>query len=280
MKNSFKEKTSRFKGYYVASMAFMKRYRTLLASSLAILFFAISLFVTPTQGSVEGEVGRLERKLQNRERQLERYALEALDNPVDQWYVPKDFPEDMVIYRYVYDTLQSWCNQFPISSDEVDAIPLWYTLGSANSENIWNMPLAYLSDSEQYVNLGSAWYVVKVYKKERVKVIAGLLVKTEYLSDNSVLVNEINPELNVKRDLEIVPINFDNGIMVKGMDGNLLFTVIDEVDSLKAGVGNIFKWLVFLFVLLGLAVAGALIFLFALIPESLCGRRPCCGKDQ
>lgn len=252
MKNRFKEKTARLNGYYVASVSFLKRYRTLLASSVAILFFAIASLVTPTQSSVEGEVDRLEKRLQNRERQLERYALEALDNPVDQWYKPKDFPEDMVIYKYNADTLQCWVNQFPISNDEVDAIPLWYTLGYANSENIWNMPLAYLSDSEQYVNLGSAWYVVKVYKKERAKVIAGLLVKTEYLSDNSVLVNEINPELKVKRELEIVPINFDNGIMVEGMDGNLLFTVIDEVDSLKAGVGNIFKWLTFLFVLLAL----------------------------
>ena len=206
MKNRFKEKTAWLNGYYVASVSFLKRYRTLLASSVAILFFAIASLVTPTQSSVEGEVDRLEKRLQNRERQLERYAIEALDNPVDQWYKPEDFPEDMVIYKYNADTLQCWVNQFPISNDEVDAIPLWYTLGYANSENIWNMPLAYLSDSEQYVNLGSAWYVVKVYKKERAKVIAGLLVKTEYLSDNSVLVNEINPELKVKRELEIVPI--------------------------------------------------------------------------
>lgn len=229
---------------------FLRRYRSASALLLTALFFALGILVTPTQGSLEGEVKRMERRLQNRERLMEKYALEALDNPVDRWYAPKGFPEDMVIYKYNADTLQCWVNQFPISNDEVDAIPLWYTLGYSNSDNPWNTPLAYLSDEEQYVNLGSAWYVVKVYKEERVKVIAGLLVKTEYLSDNSILVNRINPRISTKRELDIEP--FENGIVVEGMDGEPLFTVIDEVNPVKRGIDAIFKWLTSLFALLAL----------------------------
>ena len=229
-------------------LGFLRRHRSVSALLLTTLFFALGILVTPNRGSLEGEVKRLERRLQNREKIMERYALEALDNPSDRWYTPKEFPEDMVIYKYNADTLQCWVNQFPISNDEVDAIPLWYTLGYSNSENPWNTPLAYLSDEEQYVNLGSAWYVVKVYKKERSKVIAGLLVKTEYLSENSILVNEINHNISTKRELDIEP--FDNGIAVEGMDGRLLFTVIDEVNPVKRGINAIFKWLTLLFALL------------------------------
>lgn len=250
MRKKWREIAAAIDRHIMTCWNFLRRYRTTSAVILALLFFAVASFVTPTQASVENEVKRLEKRLQNRERLMEKYALEALENPVDQWYAPKGFPDDMVIYKYNADTLQCWVNQFPISNDEVDAIPLWYTLGYSNSENVWNTPLAYLSDEEQYVNLGSAWYVVKVYKKERAKVIAGLLIKTEYLSDNSVLVNEINPNISTKRELDIEP--FDNGITVEGIDGRLLFTVIDEVDPVKRGVNGLFKWLTSLFALLAL----------------------------
>ena len=177
MRKKWREIAAAIDRHIMTCWNFLRRYRTTSAVILALLFFAVASFVTPTQASVENEVKRLEKRLQNRERLMEKYALEALENPVDQWYAPKGFPDDMVIYKYNADTLQCWVNQFPISNDEVDAIPLWYTLGYSNSENVWNTPLAYLSDEEQYVNLGSAWYVVKVYKKERAKVIAGLLIQ-------------------------------------------------------------------------------------------------------
>ena len=53
------------------------------------------------------------------------------------------------------------------------------------------------------------------------------------------LVNEINPNISTKRELDIEP--FDNGITVEGIDGRLLFTVIDEVDPVKRGVNGPFQ---------------------------------------
>ena len=44
----------------------------------------------------------------------------------------------------------------------------------------------------------------KVYIEEGVKVIAGLLVKTDYLSDNEVLVNKINPLLGTSKKLLLI----------------------------------------------------------------------------
>ena len=140
MRKKWREIAAAIDRHIMTCWNFLRRYRTTSAVILALLFFAVASFVTPTQASVENEVKRLEKRLQNRERLMEKYALEALENPVDQWYAPKGFPDDMVIYKYNADTLQCWVNQFPISNDEVDAIPLWYTLGYSNSENVWNTP--------------------------------------------------------------------------------------------------------------------------------------------
>lgn len=227
--------------------------RTLSVSLLTLLIFISSLVVPSGNYSIERETSRLKKQIHNREKILEQYAVEALEYPVDQVYNPEDFPSDMVIYKYNADTIQSWVNQFPINNDEVDVLPLWHRLNYfANTTNLYSTPLAYLSEKEQYVNLGSAWYVVKVYRKGQVKVISGLLVKTDYIANNSILVSRINPELKVKRELNITPVNFDTGIFVEGRDGEVLFSVIEEIHPLSSSSDNTLKWLSFLFAFIAL----------------------------
>ena len=100
----------------------------------------------------------MEKKIHNRQEILEDYVAEALSKPVDEWLQFEDFPSDMVIYRYNADTLQSWVNQFPVANDEVDVLTLWYGINHLNTRSLYSAPLAYLTEQEQYVNLGSAWY--------------------------------------------------------------------------------------------------------------------------
>lgn len=230
----------------------VKRYRTLFACVVTALLFSFSFIITPGHKSVEKEAAKLERKIKQRQQILEKYVYKAMETPVDQWLELEGFPNDMVIYKYHADTIQSWVNQFPINNDEVDVIPLWYRLHYMNSRSLFNTPLAYLGEREQYVNLGSAWYAVKVYKSERVKIIAGLLIKTDYLSDNAVLVSKINPHLGVDKKLALSPVNFDEGRVVMGKDGGVLFSVIDDVASLRKGSDNTLKWLSILFAFLAL----------------------------
>lgn len=229
----------------------IEKHRTTVLCILTALSFAVSFVITPHQDSLRKEATRLEKKIQHRQQILEEYANQALNNPVDEWLNLEDFPDDMVIYKY-NDTIQSWVNQFPINNDEVDAFPLWYRLHYMNSRSLFNTPLAYLTPREQYVNLGSAWYVVKVYRKDRVKLITGLLIKTEYLSNNSVLVSKLNPQLKVGRELSLSPVNFDEGLVIKGKDGGVLFSVIDDVVSVRKGKDNTLKWLSYVFAFLAL----------------------------
>ena len=235
-----------------AAYSIARRYRTAVACIVTAFLFAISFVITPSRDTVEHDAAKLERKIHHRQSVLEEYVGKAMATPVDKWLDLEDFPEDMVIYKYNADTLQSWVNQFPIHNDDVDVLPLWHRLNYLNSRSFYSTPLAYLTEKEQYVNLGSAWYVVKVYKQERVKIIAGLLVKTEYLSDNTVLVSKLNPMFNIERKLTLTPFNIDDGWIIKGKDGGVLFSVLDDVSSVVGGSNTSLKWLSFLFAFLAL----------------------------
>ncbi|MEG0890697.1 MAG: ATP-binding protein [Bacteroidales bacterium] len=219
---------------------------------ITLVLLALSFVVTPKSSTLHNDVNKLEKRIQQRQEILEEYASKAIAYPVDEWIEFNDFPEDMVIYKYNEDTIQSWVNQFPISNDEVDILPLWYRLHYLNSRSLFNTPLAYLGAQEQYVNLGSAWYVVKVYRKDRVKLVTGLLIKTEYLSNNSVLVSKINPKLGIKRKLMLAPVTFDEGFVVKGNDGSILFSVIDDVSLVYKRSDNSLRWLAVIFACLTL----------------------------
>ena len=166
-------------------------HRVIISWMLAFAFFILS-FVRFDTGSIGTETKAVQKKLLSREALLEKYIERAFDTPADQWPQFEDFPDDMVLYKYVADTLQCWCNLFPVSNDEMDLYPSWYRIHDLNSRNVFNTPLTFLMDGEQYVNLGSTWYVVITRREGESRIIAGLEVKTEYLTQNSILKNSTN----------------------------------------------------------------------------------------
>ena len=228
------------------------KHNTLSLASITLALLLLSYVVTPRVSSFVNSVNKLEERIQQRQALLEQYAVKALDNPVDEWLDLGNLPKDMVIYKYNADTLQSWANQFPISNDEVDVLSLWYRLHYQTSKSLYNTPLAYLGQQEQYVSLGSAWYVVKVYINGNVKLITGLLVKTEYLSNNSVLTSSLNSEFGIDKRLVLNPLTLDEGYIVKGLDGSVLFSVIDDVVSAYNRTDSPVSWYAVLFAILTL----------------------------
>ena len=221
--------------------------RTSVLLGIAVLLFLVSYIAVPSGAGLEVEVARMEKKIHGRQQILQEYVDRAIQTPVEEWVKFDDFPSDMVIYKYHADTLQSWANQFPVANDEVDVLTLWYRMNHLNGRSLFSTPLAYLGEQEQYVNLGSAWYIVKIYKQENVKIISGLLVKTEYLSNNTILASKINPNLGIKRRVAITPVTFDEGLVVKGIDGGVLFSVGDDVTTVTGGMEVPLKWLAILF---------------------------------
>lgn len=219
---------------------------TFLLSVICLLFSMVNYSSTP----IRSEAVKVQKALLSREAKLQKYVDRALEISPREWLDFDDFPDDMVLYKYSADTIQSWVNLFPLNNDEVDLAPMWYRLHDMNNMNLYNNPLAYLSEGEQYVNLGSAWYVVKTFKEKDIKIISGILVKTEYVSQNSALQNSGNVKLRLNPRYDTVPVYIDDGYVIYGRDGSPLFSIVDKAPLSESLVGVSLKWLALLFLIL------------------------------
>lgn len=222
---------------------------------VALLFFLASFLHFDYESNYNREVRRVERRLHKRQLLMEKYALKALQAPVDEWISFDDLPEDMVLYKYNADTLQSWTHQFPISNDEVDVYPFSYRLQYLSNRNLYSTPLAYIGLKERYVNLGSAWYVVttQISRNRMTKIVTGILIKNEYPNSSS-LDNTVNRKLHLSKGFTTTSINNDASGVVYGIEGEPLFSVISESQSSFKFGGYLPRWLAFVFVLISLFI--------------------------
>lgn len=226
-------------------------HRVIISWMLAFAFFILS-FVRFDTGSIGTETKAVQKKLLSREALLEKYIERAFDTPADQWPQFEDFPDDMVLYKYVADTLQCWCNLFPVSNDEMDLYPSWYRIHDLNSRNVFNTPLTFLMDGEQYVNLGSTWYVVITRREGESRIIAGLEVKTEYLTQNSILKNSTNRHIGLRKGYTAVPVYLDAENAVYGLSGEPLFSIASVSPLPDNTRATSLRWLTFLFAVLAM----------------------------
>ena len=212
-------------------MKFDLKHITIAIGVAALLAFVMS-FIPPVAQRIDArQVARVERHLLKKQKQMERYVRQVQEMPVDEWILLPGFPDDMVLYRYNADTLQSWVNEFSISNDEVDVAPLWYRLHFMSNDNLYNTPLAYITDKDSYVNLGLSWYVVRSYTSGPTKIITGIRIKDEYPSDNMQIISKMNPSLGVSKGFTSSTLDENNGVFVHGSDGSPLFSIMPASDS-------------------------------------------------
>ena len=230
---------------------------------LAILGVAVCLVLSFLQkgggGDLASEAGRLQENLRKREAILDDYAYQALEQPSDKWLEIKGLPKDMVIYRYRSDTLQSWVHQFPLANDDLRESSIYQIFRSEHyleGQSRFLFPFSYLSGKEQYVNVGSGWYVIKSYVKDDVRVIAGLLVKTDKKVADALGMSVFNPALEIPEDMDIQPVTFEScGEEILGGDNELLFILQRDVTVGKVSAVSPFTWI-------ALALATLALFLF------------------
>ena len=89
----------------------------LLLCSVIGLLLALNLSPYPADSQVAAQ--KVQKVLDARMGQLDSYVQKALEGDNTQWMDLGEVPQDMVIYRYVNDTLQSWANRFTISNDDI-----------------------------------------------------------------------------------------------------------------------------------------------------------------
>lgn len=232
-----------------------KKIRTFISAALLLagaVVFALSVRESRAGADADAVARRLSRVLEHRMGRLEDFMSDALDTAPDQWLDLGKLPQDMVVYRYCRDTLQSWCNQFPVSNDDIRN--RYYVPFISNPRRMMTSPLQQVEDSLRYVNLGTKWYLAKSVTRGDVKVIAGLEIQD---MQNSVSRNGINPALHLQPEFSILPLSSGGGAVVS-LDGHPQFELLRESFRSPSVADTVLLWLSLL-----LLISSGIVFLSA-----------------
>ncbi len=220
---------------------------------MTALVMALVLFVLSMAGNEAGSNTQRDAKevavhIGNRLRILDGYISKVEESDENDPKLLKDLPEDMVIYRYVNDTLKSWSNQFSTLNDDISSRLLFYRL--TDSRTSLTSPLAEASDDISYMSIGPKWYLVKAVRSgDNQKIIAGLEIKNTLISDARRNENGVNPKLKLSGKYSILSLTNSGGVAVE-IDGKPLFKIIyDNSRGTKFFDNSMLRWLsVFFFV--------------------------------
>jgi len=221
----------------------------------ALLVAGLVVFVStrlPYRSGSENEktVRRAARIIEKRLSMLDLYAVRAFEQPRGEWLELGNVPEDMVVYRYYNDTLQSWCNEFPIADDNIR--PTVYLPFISNPRLAAISPLSSLGEKFSFINMGSKWYLAKSTLKDDCRVIVGLEILDMQARGPS---NGINPRLRIGEEYSIRPLPGSGGEVVV-VRGEPQFEVLRESLVSATSVSSSRLWLA-----LALCVTAFLLFL-------------------
>ena len=185
---------------------------------LAALFLAMLLFVLSMAGrnagtDTEKAAADMEERIEKRLEILDGYILQAQETDKDDLILPEGLPDDMVIYRYINDSLQSWSNQFPIINDDISSRLLFHRLTDRMAT--LTSPLSEAVEQISYLNIGPKWYLTKaVTSIDNQKIIAGLEIKNTLIDDARRNENGVNPKLKLSRRYSVQTLSNSGGSAV------------------------------------------------------------------
>ena len=222
----------------------------LLLLILTAVFFVMSMTRHKRVEDTDPIARKTEKRIEQRIELLNRYVIQIADSPTDTSLNLK-IPEDMVIYRYVNDSLVSWTNQFPIINDDISTRMMIQRLTNFRVRLI--SPLTQASHRFSYVNLGPKWFIIKeVSGKNNDKIIAGLEIKNTLIDDLRKTENGVNPKFLLPERFSIQPINHSGGSEVM-IDGVPMFKIICDSSSAMTFFDNsLLKWTAL--IILGIAM--------------------------
>ena len=196
---------------------------TLATFILAIAMFLLSLVGNNGTGDTDRVARYVRMKVEGRIEVLEQYVEHALSPDSDEHICLDDVPEDMVIYKYVNDSLKFWSNQFSVLNDDISNRMVFQRLTNLRSRII--SPLTEVTDEYSYMNLGPKWYIVRsIDGTSGIRVIAGIEIKNTLIDDINGNANGVNPHLNISDRYSVTPLNFSGGSAVY-IHGTPLFKI-------------------------------------------------------
>ena len=190
---------------------------------LCLAVVLVFLLVRSIFGSDSSEkaASRMERRLSQRMETLTSYMQEVMEMSPTEWPNLSDLPSDMVVYRYIDDTLQSWNHQFTLDNDDISRRMYTPVFVGANYNIV--SPLREVDTIPSLMNLGPKWYVVKKIVSGNSQVYGGLEIK----NTESGRAIGVNPRLGVSDRIGIYPITEGAGVPVY-LDGIPLMKIVRE----------------------------------------------------
>ncbi len=194
---------------------FIHKRLPLICLVLSLVIFAISLTNITSIGDLEETVENTEEKVEGRIKALNSIVNTTLSSDPFANAEPEEIDKDLVIYRYVNDSLVFWNNQFPILNDDISRKLIFHRLSPI--DNRIESPLVDVTDELNYMNIGTKWYLIKSAEGTfNDKVIAGIEITNS--------LNEINPALDLRAPYSIHPLSYNGGMPVC-IDGTSLFKI-------------------------------------------------------
>ena len=208
---------------------------------LSILFLALSMARSPI-GDVEKIADKTESKLAARMEILDTYIRKALETEEGSWPEIGKLPDDMVIYRYVNDSLQSWSNQFAVLNDDISSKLVFQRMSNMMDRIV--SPLSEIEETVSYRTIGPIWYVTKSVSGTRNdRIIAGLEIKNTLIDGIRTNENGVNKALKLPNIYSIQPLGYNGGADVS-IDGVPLFKVLCETIVPYGFFNNsVLKWI-------------------------------------
>ncbi len=206
---------------------------------LSLLFLFCAANVNSLSGDTEHVARRAGRILENRMEQLDAFMSETLSGPESEWPVLNGLPEDMVVYKFVHDTLKAWNHQFTIKNDDLVQHVVFPRMANPKAEYL--SPLLKVSEEVSLIGMGPKTYLAKSKTEGDVMVIGGLELINQYDEKSR---NGVNNRLRLSDRFSINPLSYSGGIAV-AVEGRPVFKVM--CDSMaQDSIGNsLLGWIAF-----------------------------------
>ena len=213
---------------------------------LGILFLVSAFGMFRRPGDAGEAALRLEKRIADRIAVLEERSAAAMDSDSGEWIESGSLPEDMVIYRYLDDTLQSWVHQFTVLNDDISERRVVQRLTNPRVSVV--SPLSGVGEEWSYMNLGPKWYLVRMQQEGNCKLISGLeLVNTLDWQRRG----GVSRFMRLPERFSIEPLSTSGGAEVR-LGGRPMLKVVDESLDPGATADATLVWLAFAFMVAAL----------------------------
>ena len=212
---------------------------------LALALFVLSLTDFVGTGNLENAAAKTEDNVKERIAALNDLINQTLATSPDVRSEYEEIDRDLVIYRYVNDSLVFWNNQFPILNDDISRKMVFHRLSPF--DNRIESPLSGVTDKFNYMNIGPKWYLIKyVDGVWNDRIIAGIEIKNVLEDESNPSNNGINPALNLNASYSIQPLSHNGGMAVS-IEGKPVFKLTHDASQHSPILDNcVLRWIAIL----------------------------------